>query len=514
MTALPDRYRDSMRVDAVVIGAGHNGLTAAAYLAKAGRSVLILERSEHAGGAARSDQVFPAHDARLSAYSYLVSLLPDQIIDELGLDLQLVRRRISSYTPVGDGGILVDNGDAVRTARDLGPDAQAWDDFYGMTGELAQRLFPTVTEPLRSRDDVRSLVGDEAWRDIFERPLGEAIETRFTSDIVRGIVLTDGLIGTFGQPGDAERLINRCFLYHVIGRGTGDWDVPVGGMGAVTDGLLRTAQEYGAQLRTSTTVTSVSTNGREAVVTTADGREVRAGQVFANCAPNVLDRLLGEAPSRPEPEGAQLKINMLLSRLPALKDERTTPEQAFAGTLHINEGYDQIATAYAQAAAGQIPDVPPCEVYCHSLSDDSILGPDLVASGAHTLTLFGLHMPARLFREDPVGARERAAELTMASINSVLAEPIEDCLLAPDTIEVRSPLDVEASVAMPGGHIFHGDLQWPFAESADDVGRWGTETRHANVFLCGAGARRGGGVSGIPGRNAVAAALGEDALSR
>src|SRR5699024_2021409 len=101
-----------------------------------------------------------------------------------------------------------------------------------------------------------------------------------------------------------------------------------------------------------------------------------------------------------------------------------------------------------------------------------------------------------------------------ASINSVLDEPIEDCLLAPDTLDVRSPLDIEASVGMPGGHIFHGDLQWPFAESEDEVGRWGTETRHANIFLCGSGARRGGAVSGIPGRAAVAAALGEDALGR
>ncbi len=501
-----------MRVDAVVIGAGHNGLTAAAYLARAGRSVLILERADHIGGAARSDQVFPAYPARLSAYSYLVSLLPDQIIGELGLDLQLIRRRISSYTPVGDGGILVDNGDAARTAHDLGPDAQAWDDFYGMTGELAQSLFPTMTEPLRSRPDLRSLVGEEAWRDVFERPLGEAIERRFSSDTVRGIVLTDGLIGTFGRPGDAERLVNRCFLYHVIGRGTGDWDVPVGGMGAVTDGLLASAQAHGAQLRTCTTVTAVSTDGHRAVVSTADGLTVRAGQVFANCAPSVLDALLGDAPSGPEPEGAQLKINMLLSRLPALKDTATTPEQAFAGTFHINEGYDQLATAYAQAAAGQLPAVPPCEVYCHSLSDDSILGPDLVATGAHTLTLFGLHMPARLFRKDPVGTRHRALELTLASINSVLAEPLEDCLLAPDTIEVRSPLDIETSVGMPGGHIFHGDLQWPFAESPDEVGRWGTETRHPNVFLCGSGARRGGAVSGIPGRAAVAAALGEHAL--
>lgn len=502
-----------MRVDAVVIGAGHNGLTAAAYLARAGRSVLILERAEHIGGAARSDRVFPAHDARLSAYSYLVSLLPDQIIEELDLDLQLIRRRISSYTPVGDGGILIDNGDPVRTSADLGADAQAWDDFYGMTGDLAEKLFPTVTEPLRSAEDVRSLVGEEAWRDVFARPLGEALERRFTSDVVRGIALTDGLIGTFGRPGDAERLVNRCFLYHVIGRGTGDWDVPVGGMGAVTDGLLRTAEQYGAQLRTSCTVTGVSTDGSRAVVRTADGLEVDAGQVFANLAPTLLERLLGDAPSRPEPEGAQLKVNMLLSRLPALKDDAVTPVQAFSGTFHINESYSQIAAAYTQAAAGQIPDVPPCEVYCHSLSDPSILGPGLVASGAQTLTLFGLHMPARLFREDPEGARARALELTLGSINSVLAEPIEDCLLGPDTIDVRTPLDIETSVGMPGGHIFHGDLQWPFAESDAEVGRWGTETRHANIFLCGSGARRGGAVSGIPGRAAVAAALGEDALA-
>jgi phytoene dehydrogenase-like protein len=102
----------------------------------------------------------------------------------------------------------------------------------------------------------------------------------------------------------------------------------------------------------------------------------------------------------------------------------------------------------------------------------------------------------------------------MTSVDSVLAEPIADCLVDEATIEVRSPLDVQESVGMPGGHIFHGDLQWPFAERAEDVGRWGTETRHPNVFVCGAGARRGGGVSGIPGRNAAAAALGEDVLSR
>lgn len=498
--------------DAVVIGAGHNGLTSAAYLARAGRSVLVLEANPVIGGATQSLQVFPGHDARLSAYSYLVSMFPQQIADELGLDLRLHRRRISSYTPVGDGGVLVDNGDPARTAADLGADAAAWDDFYGMVAGVAERIFPTVLDPLRPASDVRGLVGEHAWNDIFARPIGAAIEERFASDVVRGIVLTDGLIGTFAGAHDASLAANRCFLYHVIGRGTGDWDVPIGGMGQVSGALRDAALAAGAQIRTGARVAQLQTDGARAEVTLVSGQRLSAGQVFVNAAPSVLAEILGRTPSRPRPEGAQLKVNMLLSRLPRLKDDRTTPEQAFAGTFHINEEYSALQRAHDQASAGQIPDLPPCEVYCHSLSDDTILGPDLRAAGAQTLTLFGLHMPARLFAEDPDGARERALERTLASMNSVLAEPIEDCLLAADTIEARSPLDVEASIGMPGGHIFHGDLQWPFAEREAEVGAWGTETEFANVFLCGSGARRGGAVSAIPGRNAVAAALGESSL--
>jgi phytoene dehydrogenase-like protein len=199
---------------------------------------------------------------------------------------------------------------------------------------------------------------------------------------------------------------------------------------------------------------------------------------------------------------------MLLSRLPGLRDADVDPARAFAGTFHVNEGYQQLEAAYRQAAAGALPDVVPCEIYCHSLTDPTILGPDLRAAGAHTLTLFALHTPARLFRDDPKGALERATAAILRSLDSVLAEPIEDCLLGADCIEAMGPLEIEADLGMPGGHIFHRDLSWPFAETPADVGRWGVETRHPNVFVCGAGARRGGGVSAIPGRNAAMAALG------
>jgi phytoene dehydrogenase-like protein len=231
----------------------------------------------------------------------------------------------------------------------------------------------------------------------------------------------------------------------------------------------------------------------------------------AAVAPAVLARLLGAPATEPPPEGAQVKVNMLLSRLPALHDPEVAPERAFAGTMHVNERATQLEAAYRRAAAGSLPEPVPCDVYCHSLTDSTILGPELRAAGAHTLTVFALHTPARLFRSDPVATLAAARAAVLRSLDSVLAEPIAECVLDPGCIEAVGPLEIESRLGMPGGHIFHRDLQWPFAERAEDVGRWGVETRHPNVFLAGAGARRGGGVSAIPGRNAALAALGRTA---
>lgn len=505
--------------DAIVVGGGHNGLTAAAYLARVGLAVLVLERGEHLGGATRSERVFPGVDARVSRYSYLVSLLPHRVLTELGLSVELRRRRYASYTPVPDDptrGLLVDTGDAATTAASFASvgaagDLDAWRAFGERTGALAARLFPTMTEPLLSSADARTLLGEADWRDLVENPIGDIVDATFRDDLVRGVVLTDALIGTFASTRQAGPA-NRCFLYHVVGGGTGDWDVPVGGMGAVEAALEEAARSWRADLRTRATVTHVdpgsSNQPAEVTWTDDDGYEHHAGArfVLAACAPRVLDRLLGDDPTEPAPEGSQLKVNMVLSRLPRLRSGMD-PALAFAGTFHVNETATQLEQAHAEATAGRIPTLPPVETYCHSLTDGSILGPELRASGAHTLTAFGLHMPARLFVDDPDAARAAALAATLASMNSVLADPIEDCLL-PDAdgnpcLEVRSPVDLEADVALPGGHIFHRDLSWPWAERDDEVGGWGVETQHPRVLLAGAGARRGGGVSAIPGRAAA-----------
>jgi phytoene dehydrogenase-like protein len=508
---------------AVIVGGGHNGLVAATLLARAGVRVTLLERRAALGGATASEAPFPGVDVRLSRYAYLVSLFPRRLMRELGIDVELRRRRISSYTPAGDGGLLVDAGDPARTAASMtrltgDPAAhERWSAFHAGTARLAAAIEPTLLEPLPTRAALRERVGDDAlWTALIERPLGEALEAAFPDDVLRGIVLTDGLVGTFAGAHDADLRQNRCFLYHVIGGGTGDWDVPVGGMGALSSALERAARAAGAELHTGAEVTAIDSDDARVRVTCADGAVHEADQLLCGAAPAVLDRLLGRSGDAAGPEGAQLKVNMVLSRLPRLRDADVTPDEAFAGTFHANERASQFAAAHEQASAGRIPDVVPCEVYCHSLSDPSIVAPALREQGVQTLTCFAFHLPARLFRADHDAAKAEALRRTLASLDAVLAEPIEDCLLrAPDgtpCVEAKTPLELQDELDLPGGNIFHRDLQWPFAEDEARAGTWGTETDLSNVRLCGAGARRGGGVSGVPGHNAARATL--EALGR
>lgn len=495
--------------DVIIIGGGHNGLVAACYLAKAGKSVLVIEKEESLGGATASQQVFPEYEARLSRYSYLVSLLPQKIIDDLGLSFETLGREVASYTPDGETGLFVSSDwnsqteESFRAITGSTEEFEEWKTFYTEVLHFAQVVAPTMLSPLPTRSELREALDHPIWDDLIERPIGEAIERRFKSDLVRGVVLTDGLIGTFADAHDFAA--NRCFLYHVVGNSTGEWRVPKGGMGQLVRELTTKAKSLGVTFITSAEVTAISTD-RE--VTCADGQKFTSDYVLANCAPQVLAKLM-RSPKPQSLDGSQVKINMLLQKLPRLKSG-ADPNIAFAGTFHFDERYSDLQEAYAQSSAGIIPDVVPAEMYCHTLTDTSILSPELAAAGYHTLTLFGIHTPAALFDRDNEGVKSEITARLIRQLNSYLLDPLEECLAKNSDgsfcLEVKSPLDLEESISLPRGNIFHKDLSFPFREDGAPTS-WGVETDHPKIFLCGAGAVRGGGVSGIPGHNAAMAVL-------
>ena len=509
------------KYDAIIVGGGHNGLVAASYLAMAGKRVLLLEAQDELGGATTSVKPFPEYEARLSRYSYLVSLLPDQIVSDLSINFKTLGRAVASYTPYQqdgrDDGLLVsaewDEATANSFRRLTGSDreGEAWRAFYDEIAELAKRLAPSMLQPLKSAAQLKSEMGmPDIWRHLMEIPIASVIRDRFRDDLVQGVVLTDALIGTFVAADDLQA--NRCFLYHLIGNGTGQWRVPQGGMGALVRELYRIATSKGVEIKRQSKVAALESGPMGVRVETESGETYTARDLLFAAAPQHLARLRGQ-PAVDSLEGSQIKMNMLLSRLPRLKSG-VDPRLAFAGTFHANESFSQLEAAYTSARQGVMPQPMPLEMYCHTLTDPTILSPELQEKGFHTLTLFGLHTPANLFDTDPEGAKSLAKELAITSLNQFLLDPLES-VLAPCrdgsfAIEVKSPLDLEKDVSLPRGNIFHRDLDFPFLDN-EEAGRdqplWGAETDDSHIYLAGAGARRGGGVSGIAGHNAAMALL-------
>ena len=512
------------RYDVIILGAGHNGLVAASYLGRAGLSVLLLEKNNYIGGATTSQKVFPDYDARLSRYSYLVSLFPEKIIRDLGLNIELRRRATGSFTPYiksdRHDGLLISNVDEAASRRsmvDLTGCDREYDQmqkFYNLSRVFAEHTWDSMLEPLVARDEFKKRfdcddVSREAWRNLAEEPLGRSLERYLQNDLVRGLVLTDAKVGIFTHPHDPSLVQNRCFLYHLIGNKTGEWKVPVGGMGQVARELEAAARKAGADLLTNVDLAEVDL-AEPHVEFECDGKKqtVDARFLLVNFGRNVLAKYSGK-PYRPDrtDEGSVFKINMLLRKLPKLKAKKYPVEKAWCGTFHSDEGYEQMNRSYEQAGTGQLPDKTPCEVYCHTLTDETILSADLRDKGFHTMTLFGLDAPYSLFARNNDPMRERAERKFIESMNQWLEEPLEECLAVgrdgSRCLESKSPIDIEESLGMYHGNIFHDAPTWPFATNKEQAGTWGVETEWENVFVCGSSAQRGGAVSGIPGHNAA-----------
>ena len=510
--------------DAVIVGAGHNGLIAACYLARAGLRVLILEKNESIGGATASKHTFAGIDARVSVYSYLISLLPAKILDDLGIRLEIRRRAIASYTPLlkngSPKGLLISNVSEETTRQS----------FYELTGDdreflrykelqaklaiFAQKVWPTLLAPLESKQAMRAQFRTrqerEIWDYLVEKPLSALIENHLSDDTVRGVVFTDAKIGVPTYPDDPTLLQNKTFLYHIIGQGTGEWRVPVGGMGALVDALREKALAAGVAIQTSAEVVKVEHGLPDSGVVFIQGEQevsVSARFVLFNTSSDIANRCLPGVFHEEQIPGSVYKINMMLKKLPRLKDARVSTADAFTGTFHLYEGYEYMQAAYQDARNGRRKERISGEMYCHSLTDPSILSKDLQEQGYQTLTLFGLDVPYDWFLKDNTGVKTELTGKFVAAINDFIEGDLADCLALDANgnpcLEAKSPLDLEASLGLPKGNIFHGNLTWPFAERDDEAGTWGVETKYENVLICGSSARRGGAVSGIPGHNAA-----------
>ncbi len=512
--------------DVVIIGGGHNGLVAACYLAQAQLKVLIVEKNSYIGGATTSQKLFPDYDARLSRYAYLVSLFPEKIRQDLGLTLNLKRRQTASFTPfVRDNkncSLLMSNEDEALNKHQIDAlhpkDYEGLNELYEKQKRFAEKVWDSFLQPLKTKADWKKAFDNDIaiWDYLVEKPISTFIEDHIEDDVLRGVVLTDAKIGVFADANHESLLQNRTYLYHVVGNKTGEWRVPVGGMGAVVETLIAKAAQLGVTMLTDAEITRLELGEPNHSVSFKQNNQkytVSSQFVLVNAAPKVLSKLINEPfETTDEDEGCVFKVNMLLKRLPQLKAEGVRPEDAFAGTFHINQGYEQMAVSYQEALSGKLPTLPPCEIYCHTLTDNSILSPELAAAGYHTLTLFGLDVPHRLFIDDNEGTKKQLLGLYLNGINDYLSEPIEDCIAQAANgslcIEAKSPVDLETEVGLPTGNIFHNALSWFYANNEQEAGTWGVETAHSRLYVCGSGAKRGGAVSGITGHNAAMKVLG------
>ncbi len=512
--------------DVIIIGSGHNGLVAACYLAKAGKSVLVLEKNDYIGGATTSQKTFPEFKAYLSRYSYLVSLFPKRIFEELELDIELLERRIASFTPYESGGLLLSNENkeiSKASVLALGYGLEEWEGYQRILSKqvrFAELVWDSFLEPLKSRDKWKSYFEKngklELWNAIIEEPIGLLIEKNVKSDVLRGVLLTDAKIGAFTHAMDNSLLQNKTFLYHIIGNKTGEWRVPKGGMGALVKQLHQKALDLGVVFKINAEVKKID---QKKVI--LENQEFTSDFILMNAAPQVLDKLISNKYKTKTnfssnqfigKEGTAFKINILLERLPKLKNNEVSPEDAFAGTFHVNQNYSQQARSFEEANNDKIPSIFPFEMYCHSLTDASILSEELNHKGYQTITVFGLDMPYSLFEKENAKSKAIVWQKFLVGINTFLAEPFEECI-AKDSkgnlcFECKSAVDLENELGLPKGNIFHNDLSWFFAEKEAEVGLWGVETAFSNIFICGSGAKRGGAVSGIPGRNAAMKVLG------
>jgi phytoene dehydrogenase-like protein len=515
--------------DAIVVGAGHNGLVTACYLARAGLRVLVLERRYLVGGACVTEETFPGF--QVSTAAYVNSLFREEIVRDLrlaGYGFEVLARQPSSFTPLLDGRSLLLGSDAELNRREISKfsarDAERFPSYEAMLDRVAAFVEPTITgtPPNVLRPGVRDLWSlltlgrsfsrlGSAASDAVEILTGSArtlLDRWFESDELKATLATDAIIGAMASPSMPGT--GYVLLHHVMGetggkRGT--WGYVRGGMGGLTQALAGAAGDLGVDIRCDAEVSRILVRaGHVTGVALASGDEYHAPVVASNADARVTFRRLldaGELPAefvaavdRINYESASLKINVALAELPSFRAcPGVEPGPQHRGTIHICPGLDYIERAYDDAKYGRPSERPVLECTIPSVVD-----PTVAPAGRHLMSIFVQYAPYALRESSWDDIGERFADRCF----DVLDEYAPNFRRAVLARQVLTPLDLERTFNLTGGNIFQGAMTPGQLFSFRPVpGYAGYRTPVKGLYICGAAAHPGGGVMGAPGWNAA-----------
>ena len=520
------------RYDAIIVGGGHNGLACAAYLARAGRKVLVLERRERVGGAAMTEEVFPGF--RFSVFSYVVSLLRPEIIRELELPrhgLHILPLE-STLTPLPDGDYLAQWSDHDQNRRELARhsvrDAEAYDEFGLLLHRMARAIKPLlgVAPPDPGSLDPRELL--DLWRlgryfrglpekdlhalwKLLTMSAADYLDEWFEGEALKGTKSASGIIGTLlgpRSPGTAYVL-----LHHYMGELDGvfrAWGFARGGNGSVSAAIAAAAQAHGAEIRTQASVSKVLVNGSRATAVVLDGGdELRAPIIVSGADPRrTFLGLVGEehlpaefasAIRRYRFRGSSAKVNLALAEPPRFTC-MPEPGPHLRGAISISPSVDYLERAYDDAKYGEISRRPYMDIIMPSMLDPAMAPP-----GKHVMSIFVQYAPYHLNGGWSDARREELGDTVVDTLTEY-APNLKGAILHR---QVVTPADIERIVGLSEGNIFQGELtlqQMFFLRPAPAWARYRTPIH--GLYQCGAGTHPGGGVMGAAGRNAAMEILG------